>query len=139
MSYEVIMKCECCGKRFYQEFYEGGYIDHVTNFSSHAHDWYKNAGAERIAHDVIFDGNEIRDVTDIHCRYRCVMTWTSISDDVRDEIKRIVLAMLKEIKDADKIADKIKNSNSKLVIARLEDDTYDDCYMDVFEEIVKGE
>lgn len=134
----LILTCDCCGKEFYSKYWTGGYIDHVTNFSSR-HRSYTDKSAERIARDIMFHGNSIRTVYDIVIRFNCFMTWRTVSDETKTEVKRIVDEMVKLLKDAEEKARVIKNSTPPMVLAMLNGDDLDGSFREAFNSIVGKE
>lgn len=79
------MICEHCGKVFYSKYYTGGYIDHYENFSNH-----KNSFGKDIDEDIrkiCFNGNNLREDTDIKERLNCYLKWDNIPDDVKNIVK----------------------------------------------------
>ena len=76
---------EHCGKKFYSEYYTGGYIDHYENFSSRKNSYGKDV--ERDIEAICFDGNDIRDNDDIQERLSCYLKWDNISDETKTEVK----------------------------------------------------
>lgn len=90
------MYCENCGKEFYTEYWQGGYIDHTNmtyNFEVSLH-----CGTERIVEEITQDGNDYRELEDIDDRLKCFLIWL--------EKKKVSKEMLEEIKE--KVAEKKK-------------------------------
>ena len=79
------MICEHCGKVFYSKYYTGGYIDHYENFSRHRNSLGKDIN--RDIREICFDGNNLREDTDIKERLNCYLKWDNISDDVKNVVK----------------------------------------------------
>lgn len=73
MKYTV-MKCECCGKTFISDFWEGGYIDHVNNFVGNRN-LYIQRGIYDMARDIVFSGNNIRPTWVIRDFINCFSPW----------------------------------------------------------------
>ena len=69
MEYTV-MKCECCGEIFHCEYYDGGYIDHVKNFSEQF-DFIDTKSEIGILREIAFHGNCYRSAYDVKKRFQC--------------------------------------------------------------------
>lgn len=82
------MYCEFCGKRFYTEYWDGGYIDHYENFAKpERHKWMNN-DKEYAFEEVAKDGNDYRSVYDIEERLNCFLNWPDIDNDIKEYVKR---------------------------------------------------
>ena len=69
MKYTVL-KCDCCGKEFYTEYWTGGYIDHCVNFLGNMKVCI-NRGVNDVFRAICFDGNKRRRVDDVKTRLEC--------------------------------------------------------------------
>lgn len=137
---ETIMTCDCCGKTFYSEYWEGGYIDHVTNFSRHFKSYSEREDVvEHLSKEIIFSGNNVRSAYEIDVRLNCAMKSIYFSDDVKTEVKRIVNEMLAALKIANTEADEIEQSASPMALAILKDDSLNDAYHQTYYKILEGE
>jgi len=82
------MVCENCGKEFYTEYYDGGYIDHmnmVNNFQVSL-----NRGLDSIVDDICKSGNSWRPVSDIDIRKTCFIKWLEKQDVSKEFIERVI-------------------------------------------------
>lgn len=136
MKYTV-MKCECCGKEFYSEYWEGGYIDHVVNFVGNRNVYVLRNDVQDMASTIIFSGNDLRQVCYIEQFLECFMTWDCFSDDFKNKVKKIVDKMLEKLKAANEKAEKILETEDSLVLALLKEESIDEAYFDLFDEIVR--
>lgn len=82
----ITYKCDCCGKTFYTEYYAGGYIDHVVNFSDRK-DYLSSLSADKAIKEIVFSGNDMRNEYDIQERLKCFCMQKSVSEDVKSECK----------------------------------------------------
>ena len=130
------MICECCGKEFYTEYWEGGYIDHVQNFVGNRNVYVHRNDIEDMAREIVFDGNNLRDPKYIKEFLKCFMTWDCFPEDFKHSVKRIVDAMISKIAEAKKKAREIEKSTSPLVLAMLKEEDIDDEYFALFDECV---
>lgn len=95
MKYTV-MKCPICGKDFYEEYWRGGYIDHVTNFAEQLLDYrYETIERpqefiDRLVEDIYYDGNDIREKDDIECRLNCFLKAEFIPKEIREEVEKAI-------------------------------------------------
>lgn len=133
MKYTV-MKCDCCGKEFYSEYYEGGYIDHVENFVGNRHVYVYRNDVKDMAREIIFHGNDLRQTIYIKEFLKCFMTWDCFSEEFKNNVKDIVIAMLDKIKKAEARAEVIRKREFPFVIAMLKREKIDDAYFDAFDE-----
>lgn len=92
----TIMKCPICGKEFYSEYWTGGYIDHVTNFSENLLG-YKQTTMENTeeninkwADEIYYTGNEVRQKEDIECRLNCFLQADFIPEEIRKAVENEV-------------------------------------------------
>lgn len=96
----TIMECPICKKRFYNEYEEGGYIDHVKNFSERLLECRdisdKEEFIEKWAQEIYFHGNGIRDKEDIESRLNCFMLAEFIPQKIRAAVDEIVRPKLGE-------------------------------------------
>lgn len=137
---ETKMYCPCCGKEFFSKYYQGGYIDHVVNFSNHRKSYAKDEpsyAAFRLSRDILFSGNNIYPLNEIETRLNCVMYWDCISDDVKKKVREIVIRTMAKIKDANNEVIDILDSISPMALAIIKDDDLNDCYKDAFDESVE--
>jgi len=107
------MYCENCGKEFYSEYYEGGYIDH-TNMT-HNFEISLHRGIGDIVEEITQDGNDYRELEDIDDRLKCFLIWL--------EKKKVSKEMLEEIKE--KVAEKKKYVENLLQIRQKIQDKID--------------
>ena len=80
----IVMKCDCCGAKFYSEHYDGGYIDHVKNFSERV-GYLSKIDADKAIKEIVYSGNEIRNERDIKERLNCFCMQPLVSDEVKKE------------------------------------------------------
>ena len=107
------MCCENCGKEFYAEYWQGGYIDH-TNMTRNF-EIYLHRGIESIVEEITQDGNDYRELENIDDRLKCFLIWL--------KKKKVSKEMLKEIKE--KVAEKKKYIESLLQIRQeIQDKIY---------------
>lgn len=103
------MVCPICGIEIYNEYYEGGYIDHVTNFAGS--DWNKSVmlkrGVGNCVFSICFNGNDIRYENDIRERLECFMKWKEPDDNTKEQVKHICERLLKDIENAREKAEKL--------------------------------
>jgi hypothetical protein len=130
----TIMKCECCGKTFYNEFWEGGYIDHVVNFVGNRDVFVHRGDVKDMALDIVFNGNNLRKPNVIKDFIKCFMTWDCFSEDFKQSVKQIVDAMMLKIAEAEKEVKRLEKSTLPLVLAMLKNEEIDDAYYDLFDE-----
>lgn len=81
MKYTVL-KCDCCGKEFYSEYWTGGYIDHYMNFVGNLKS-YISKGTNYVYREICFNENKRRRVTDVQERLNCFKIYcekTELSD-----------------------------------------------------------
>lgn len=105
---ETVMRCDCCGKIFYSEYWTGGYIDHYINYARHFDSMIKRE-EEDIFDAIYTDGNKIRERTDVKCRLRCFEKYCEQNNAVEkfEKVKALVELHLIRQKKLDKIHDKI--------------------------------
>lgn len=137
MKYTV-MKCECCGKVFYSEYWEGGYIDHVENFVGNRNVYVHRNDIEDMARTIVFDGNNLRDLRYVKEFLKCFMTWDCFPEDFKHSVKQIVEAVMSKVAEAEKKVKKLEKSTSPLVLAMLKEEDIDDAYFDLFDECYEG-
>lgn len=107
------MYCENCGKEFYTEYWQGGYIDH-TNMTRNF-EIYLHRGIESIVEEITQDGNDYRELKDIDDRLKCFLIWL--------ERKEVSKEMIEEIKE--KVAEKKKYIENLLQIRQeIQDKIY---------------
>ena len=135
----IKMICDCCGKEFHTEYWEGGYIDHVTNFSSRFEGYAKREDSiDRLSHDIVFSGNDIRSSYDMMDRLECMLKSIYISDDIKTAVGTIVIEMIARLNDARKEVSDIENSASPLALAMLRRDSNDDAYYKVYGDLLNS-
>ena len=88
-------KCPCCGTSFCSDYYEGGYIDHVLNFSKRYHDNYKQGYLKswylkELVEDIVFSGNYPRDDIDSKNRLACFMLWDFVDEPFKSKVSETV-------------------------------------------------
>ncbi len=137
MKYTIRI-CDCCGKEFYSDYWAGGYIDHVVNFSNRRYA-YSDKTPRDIARNIIFSGNNLRSIEDIVIRLDCFMTWRTVSDETKTEVKRIVDEMVTQLWDALNNAREIAKNTPLMVLAMLREDDLDDSFWEAFNSIVGEE
>lgn len=104
------MYCENCGKEFYEEYWQGGYIDHTnmtSNFECHLH-----RGIESIVEEITQDGNDYRELKDIDDRLKCFLIWLEkkkVPKEMIEEIKEKVAKKKKYIENLIQIRQKIQD------------------------------
>ena len=106
------MVCEHCGKKFYSEYYEGGYIDHYVNFSSR-----KDMLGKDIDYDIrqiCYNGNEIRDVCDIDDRLNCYLKWDNVPSETKTIVQKRCNFLFDKIQKAQEKAENIVNGMTML-------------------------
>ena len=130
--------CDRCGKELCSEYWDGGYIDHYENFARHGRSYleWSNA-ATPLSKDIIFSGNNLRPEWVIRDLLDCCMSWDFLPEDVKNETKRIVEAMLEEILKARKEVLLIKETASPMAIAILRNKEIHDSYQDTYRSILK--
>lgn len=104
------MYCENCGKEFYTEYWQGGYIDH-TNMTSNFKVYLKR-GVKSIIEEITKDGNDYRELDDIECRLNCFLIWLKkkeVSKEMIQEIKEKVAEKKKYIENLIQIREEIQN------------------------------
>ena len=120
----IKMICDCCGKEFLCEYYEGGYIDHVTNFSSQF-DWYANCSdpVGRLSHDIIFGGQGLRSIYHMSEMLYCAKVSKHIPDDVKQKVEAVVSKIMDELTKAHNEVRDIEKTASPLAIDILHRDS----------------
>lgn len=136
MKYTVL-KCDCCKRTFFSEYWEGGYIDHVVNFAEHRNIFGSRDDVRDMARKIIFDGNNVREIRHIKEFMKCFMTWDCFSDDFKVQVKRIVDNMLKELKKARTRADRLIAKKTPLVLAIVREEYDDGAFFDLFDDCCK--
>lgn len=136
MKYTV-MKCECCGKTFVSEYWGGGYIDHVVNFVGNRNVFVHKNDVNDMAREIIFDGNNLRELGTIRDFLKCFMTWDCFSEEFKARVKRIVEAFIVKYCKADKHRKKLECSLPPMVLAMITGEDIDDAYFDAFDECCK--
>jgi hypothetical protein len=134
----TIMECECCGKRFYREHWEGGYIDHVVNFVGNRGVYVNRNDIKDMASEIVFDGNNIRELRYIKEFLHCFMMWDCFPEDFKNSVEKIVKAIIAKIADAKEEVKNLEKSISPLVLAMFKGEDIDDAYFDLFDECYEG-
>ena len=106
-----IMKCECCGKTFYTEYWQGNYIDHVENFAQHREALAHSCNVKDMAKKIVFNGADFREEWCIKEFIKCFMKWDCFSEDFKQRVKQIVDATLLNIKKAKRTAERLEKKN----------------------------
>lgn len=104
------MYCENCGKEFYEEYWQGGYIDHMNMV--HNFDCSLHRGLDRIIKQICQDGNDYRELDDIDDRLKCFLIWLEkkeVSKEMIEEIKEKVAEKKKYIENLIQIREEIQN------------------------------
>ena len=127
------MKCECCGKEFISLYWEDGYIAHVTNFVGNKDVFAQRCDLIDMAREIVFDGNNVRPQNVIRDLLKCFMTWDCFSEDFKQCVKKIVDAVILDVENAKKEAERLEKSISPLVIAILREEDIDDAYYYLFD------
>lgn len=111
MKYTVL-KCDCCGKTFLDEYWREGYIDHYINFTRHFPSLVER-GVQEIFYKIVNDGNDLRHKSDIKDRLKCFKTYCKNNDllTLYTDVEQKVNDRLLHLHTLDKIRLKI----SKLV------------------------
>lgn len=133
MKYTV-MKCECCGKTFASEYWEGGYIDHVENFVGNRRVFVHRNDVNDMAREIIFSGNDLRELNTISDFLKCFMTWDCFPEEFKARVKKIVDAFIAKYKEANKKCKKLQNTLPPMVIAMISGEKIDASYYDAFDE-----
>ena len=128
------MKCEECGKEFVNEYWEGGYIDHVVNFVGNKEVYVHRNDIEDMAGEIVFNGNDIRDLNYIEDFLKCFMTWDCFPENFKNNVKKIVETVITKIENAEKQVKNIKKFVSPLVVAMLKEEKIDEAFFDLFDE-----
>jgi hypothetical protein len=128
------MKCSRCGKEFVTEYWEGGYIDHVVNFSENRDVNCNREDAEEMAREIIFSGNDVRQARYIKERLGCYLTWEEVSKEKKARVNLIVNAMVKGLEEAEKRVNQIEKKESPIVLAMLKEENIDESFFDLFDE-----
>ena len=134
----TFMSCDCCGKEFSQEYYQGGYIDHVVNFVGNMDCHKARNSIEDMAENILFDGNEIRETCYIEDFLKCFKTWDCFDDEFKGKVEKIVEVMLEKLKTAKAEANHIKKTTNPLVLAIVKGKDLDDAYWELFDAVMKG-
>lgn len=98
---KTIMICPVCGKEFYSKYWEGGYIDHVSNWvDNYKIKLNKLDNLDDIINDLTIDNLNYREEKDIIERKNCFVKWLrkqKVSEDFIKEIEERTLERLKHI------------------------------------------
>lgn len=136
MKYTV-MKCDCCGKTFISEYWGGGYIDHVVNFVGNRNVFVREYDVNDMAQEIIFSGNNLRELSTIRDFLKCFMTWDCFPEEFKTRVKRIVEAFIVKYCEADKHRKKLERSLPPMVLAMIQGEEIDDAYYEAFDECCK--
>lgn len=131
---KTTMKCDCCGKTFISLYWEGGYIDHVENFVGNRDVYVNRSDIKYMAREIVFDGNNIRELKYIKEFLKCFMAWDCFLKDFKNCVKQIVEAVISEVAEAEKKVKVLEKSVSPLVLAMLKEEDIDDAYFDLFDK-----
>ena len=104
------MYCENCGKEFYEEYWQGGYIDHMNMV--HGFDCFLHRGLDSIIEEICQDGNDYRELEDVDDRFKCFFIWLEkqkVSKEMLEEIKEKVAEKKKYIENLLQIREEIQN------------------------------
>lgn len=129
----ISLKCKCCGKKFASKYWEGGYIDHVENFVGNKEVFVYRNDAVDMAWEIIFNGNDLRELRHIREFLKCFMTWDCFSKDFKNRVKQMVDAMLEKLEKAHKRVKQINKEESPLVLALLKEEKIDDAFNELFD------
>lgn len=122
----TIMECPICKKRFSTEYYAGGYIDHVENFSNRLVRAWKNSidctkkNIKYYFDKIYYCGEDIRDKEDIDCRLNCFLH----AESVCDELKRAVSERVNSVIGKKETVKEMFSSLIKNFIQSLTDDEF---------------
>ncbi len=105
---QTILKCDCCGKEFYTEYYKGGYIDHFKNFVGNMPITIKN-GQNDIFREICYAGNSLRQDYDIKERLNCFEKYCqkTSNENLVPIVRDLVEQFLENQKNLNEIHDKI--------------------------------
>lgn len=100
--------CPVCGKIFYQEYYEGGYIDHM-NFANNLGIMYKryNAGDKNAFDELIKDGNDIREPENIKAQLKCAKVYFKDNKKIIKHLETLANNQLNHIRKLNIIREQI--------------------------------
>ena len=131
------MKCPCCGKEFFSKYWEGGYIDHVTNFVGNM-DAYKNRDSVKdMAMEICFVGNDLRQSNVRRDFLKCFLTWKGFDQEFKAKVKRIVDEFGNQIQNAEDRVKCMKAKMTPLEIALFKGDDLDDSFWGLFDDVVQ--
>ena len=120
------MVCEYCGKVFYSEYWEGGYIDHYMNFAQNKKLYGKDIKHD--VHEICYDGNDLRKEEDMKNRLYCYLKWDNISDDTKNRVKEkcefLINKIIKTRKNAKDIVSGLKMLERRLLIEEAQDNCH---------------
>lgn len=100
------MYCEFCGEKFFDKYWDGGYIDHYVNFSSPERHKWTGKDADTAFENIVKNGNDYRSIEDIKNRLNCFMQWPDVSDEVKNEARCKCEFLIDKMK---KAKDKVEN------------------------------
>lgn len=98
---QITYKCNICGKEFFSEYGEGGYIDHYFNFVGNDTVICQNE-PNGIIDEICCSGNEIRNMTDIQERLKCFNLWNCVDGDTKKVVSSKVESIIKMYSDSSK-------------------------------------
>ena len=114
---KTIMKCPVCGKEFITKYWEGGYIDHVSNFvDNYKIKLNKLNNLDDIINDLTIHSLNYREEKDIIERKNCFIKWLrkqKVSEDIIKEIEERTLERLKHIAEVNNDVEFIKEIINK--------------------------
>lgn len=122
---QKILKCDCCGREFYTEYYTGGYIDHYENFARNFEKYNNNI--EKITYEICMTHNRLRDSHDIGSRLECVLLSKDIENTCKEQIKVNVHSVLDSIYQAEEKAKNIVTGLTMLERLKLIEAAEDNC------------
>jgi hypothetical protein len=120
------MICDCCGKEFYSEYYEGGYIDHYENFASRMDKWGKDIKSD--IREICFHGNDLREKQDMLERFNCYKQCKTVSDEFKTEIDSRINSLLSIIENAKIKAKEISSGLTAMERKYLRREVSDNCH-----------
>lgn len=119
------MCCPVCGKHFYSYYGSGGYIDHVTNFVGNRDVIAKSP--ERCLEEICFDGNYVRDNSDIKARLECFMLWDNASSHTKAIVEPKCLFAIYKIKAAKRVARELVSGMTMLERKYIVEEANNNC------------
>lgn len=89
MSKKWVMKCDCCGKEFKEEYGPGSYSDHVENFSDDFCRMSPYMPVEDIAREITHNADYVRDPEDMKERLHCLLMSNLFTNSKKEEVKKL--------------------------------------------------